>query len=61
MQEKQPTPTQNVQRVKIELKNMNPSVKIMTRSGMVTQEAKEELAPREGVNIKEQAPLAGPA
>ena len=60
MQEKQPTPTQNVQIVKTKLRNMNPSVKVMKCSGMVTQGAKEEIAPGEGVNLKEQAPLAGP-
>ena len=60
MQEKHPTLTQNVQRVKTELRNMNTSVKVMTRSGMVTQGSKEELSPQEGLNLKEQVPLAGP-
>lgn len=59
MQEKQPNPTQNVQRVKTKLRNVNLSVKVMKRSGMVTQRSKEELAPQEGVNLKEQVPLAG--
>ena len=44
MQEKQPTPTQNVQRVKVELRNIDPSVKVITRSEMVTQGAMEATA-----------------
>ena len=47
MQEKPPTPTQNVQRVKAELRNIDPSVKFITRSGMVTQGSTEE-----GLNMK---------
>ena len=60
MQDKQPTPTKNVQRVKTELRNANPSVKVMTRNGVVTQGAREELASRKGTNFKEQEPLAAP-
>ena len=37
MQEKQPTPMQNVQRVKNELQEVDLSVKFMTRSGLDTQ------------------------
>ena len=56
MQEKQPTPTQNVQRVKSELRNIDPSVKVINRSGMVTQGAKEAptrdpMTSQEGSNI----------
>ena len=57
MQEKQPTPTQNVQTVKVKLRNIDPSVKVITRSGMVTQGPKEKAARdpltcQEGVNMK---------
>ena len=44
MQEKQPTPMQNMKRVKAELRKIEPSVKVITRSGMVTWGAKEALA-----------------
>ena len=60
MQEKQPTPTHNVQRVKTEIRKVDPYVKVMTCNGLVTQGAKEELASWEGVPFKEQTPLAAP-
>ena len=60
MQEKQSTPMQNVQRVKTELRKADPYVKVMTRSGLVTQGAKEDLASQEGVPFKEQTPLTVP-
>ena len=61
MQEKQPTPTQNVQRVKTELRKADPCVKVMTHNELVTQGEKKELAYQEGVPFKEQTPLADPA
>ena len=36
MQEKQPTPTQNVQRVKAKLQEKGPRVNVITHSGMAT-------------------------
>ena len=39
---------QNVHRVKAELRNIDSSVKFITRSGMVTQGSREE----EGLNIE---------
>ena len=42
MQEKQSTPMQNVQRVKVELREKDPSVNVVTRSGMATRGLEEE-------------------
>ena len=48
---------QNVQRVKSKLRNIDPSVKVITQSGMVTRRSKEEAARdpltcQGGLNIK---------
>lgn len=52
--EKQPTPTQNVQRVKTKLREVDPRVNIIARSGLNTKGNKE-------VPYEEQAPPAAPA
>ena len=57
MQEKQPTPMKNVQRVKAELRKVDPSVKVMTHSGLDTQGNKEGLISRKGVSCNEIIPL----
>ena len=44
MHEKKSTPTQNVQRVKAELRDKDPSVNVVTRSGMATRGTEEEVA-----------------
>ena len=44
MQEKQQTPTQNVQRVKAEPRDEGPSVKVITCRGMATGGAEEKAA-----------------
>ena len=44
MQEKQPTPMQNVQRVKAELRDKYPSVNVVTCSGMATRGPGEKTA-----------------
>ena len=61
MQDKQPTRTHNVQRVKTELRNVDLSIKVVKCGGTVTLGVKEELASRKGMNFKEQELLAAPA
>ena len=64
MQEKQQTPMQNVQRVKVEPQDEGPSVNVITRNGMTTRGAAEkaEVEPRirktaikqEGLDLREE-------
>ena len=44
MQEKQQSPTQNVQRVKVEPRDEGPSINVITRSSMATRGAEERAA-----------------
>ena len=60
MKDKQSTPTQNVQRVKIEPRSEDPSVKIITHN-MVTQGAREELAAQNEPNPRRHELLEAPA
>ena len=60
MKDKQSTPTQNVQRVKMELRSEDPSIRVIMRS-MVTQEARKELTAQKEPNPRKQELLEAPA